>query len=518
MDIYIWGFAFLAAGIVFTIFTLGFPLFIKAPKNQPTVILIAGLTLSLGVFSFTVLLLLNQTEYFDGSIEGPIFRQLVFLTVPITLICIFLQILFIRSIRQSVLDYKILIIFLIMAILFSIGVVSLNKYITPFGNSNVNAQFLATLIRSIAFSGLMFWFFYEAGKTLKIHKNFILLLIKVLSAFFLLQTIAGIVFLVIDYSAHQTPSVLETGLAGLDSNLRIIRLGVFCIFEILLTIYWAQHYSLNAIEDRRQQEKIQQLLQEKDVLISNLSNSSTLIESGALSAGLSHELNQFLGRIALNRDEIAQLINQPDVKLEKLKLPLDNIFKANQSAANLIVSLRKLFNHGSEDSSLCSVDDLVKDVVSLYAGRLQKSNIEIVLDLHVSEQQFVWESLFRQVIVNLLSNAIEALDAKSHNKVIKIASSMDASRNYSLTFTDNGPGVDAEQGKKIFNLFATSKSSGTGIGLWLSSYIVERHKGFLTYKNLPDNGGVSFILTIPKEVQRNWGQCTSNQINTLTIG
>jgi signal transduction histidine kinase len=352
----------------------------------------------------------------------------------------------------------------------------------------------------------MFWFFYEAGKTLKIHKNFILLLIKVLSAFFFLQTIIGIVLLATDFYTHQSSISLEMGLAGLDSILRMIRLGIFCVFEVLLTIYWVQHYSLNAIEERQQQERIQELLQEKDVLISNLSNSSTLIESGALSAALAHELNQFLGRIALNRDEISQLINQPDVKPENLKIPLDNILNANQSAANLIVSLRKLFNHGSADSSLCVVDDLVKDIVSLYAGRIQKSNIEVVLNLRVSEQQFVWESLFRQVIVNLLSNAIEALDAKSHSKkVIQIESSIDSSGNYSLTFTDNGPGINAEQGKKIFNLFATSKSSGTGIGLWLSNYIVERHKGLLTYRNLPDNGGVSFILTIPKGVQRNWG-------------
>ena len=506
MDIFVWGFAFLAAGIVFTIFTLGLPLFIRAPKNQPTVILITGLILSLGVFSFTTLLLLNQTKYFDGAIVGPIFRQLVFLTTPVTLICIFLQILFIRSIRQSVLDYKILVIFMIIVILFSIGAVGINQYITPFGNSNKNAQFLITLIRGTAFSGLMFWFFYESGKTLKIHKNFIFSLIKVLSAFFFLQSIAGIIFIVSDYFTHQFSLSLEMGLAGLDSNLRMMRLGIFCTFEILLTIYWVQHYSLNAIEERQQREKIQQLLQEKDVLIGNLSNSSTLIESGALSAGLAHELNQFLGRIALNRDEISQLINQPDVKLENLKLPLENILKANQSAANLIVSLRKLFNHGSEDSSLCCVDDLVKDIVSLYAGRIQKSDIEVVFDLRVSEQQFVWESLFSQVIVNLLSNAIEALDGKSQGKkVIQIASSIDSSENYSLTFTDNGPGVDAEQEKKIFNLFATSKSSGSGIGLWLSSYIVERHKGLLTYRNLPDNGGVSFIIVIPKGAKRNWG-------------
>lgn len=506
MDIFAWGFTFLATGIVFTIFILGIPLFVKAPKNQPTLIRIIGLVLSFGIFLFTTILLLNQTDYSDGSIVAPVFRSLIFLTTPVTLICIFFQILFIRSIRQSVVDYKILFILLVVIILFSIGAVSLNQYITPYGPSDFSSQFLITLIRGIAFSGLMLWFFYESHKTLKIHKNFILQLIKALSVIFFLQTIAGLVFLVTDYFINQSPSSLESDLAALDLNFRLIRLGIFCTFEVLLTIYWVQHYSLNAIKEREKQERIQELLLEKDVLIKTLSNSSTLIESGALSAGLAHELNQFLGRIELNSGEVLELIRHPGVSPEELKLPLENILEANHSATKLIFSLKSLFNRSSDDPALCSVDNLVRDVVSLYMGRIKKSHIEIVMDLQSGKEQLIWESLFRQVIVNLLSNAIEALDAKSQSKkIIQIESNIDLSGNYSLTFTDNGPGINAEQGEKIFNLFATSKSSGTGIGLWLSSYIVERHKGFLTYKNLPDNGGVSFILTIPTGVKRNWG-------------
>ena len=295
-------------------------------------------------------------------------------------------------------------------------------------------------------------------------------------------------------------------IAHVDVSSRVLRGTLFIFIQLLILMHWMENFSYKAIDLKARDRQVQALLQEKDVLIENLSNSSTLIESGALSAGLAHELNQFLGRIALNRDEIGQLISRPGVKPEDLKLPLDNILKANQSAANLIVSLKKLFNHGAEESSLSSVDDLVREVVSLYVGRSQKSNIEIVLDLQANRQQFIWESLFRQVIVNLLSNAIEALDAISKsNKVIQIQSRIDQSGNYLLKFTDNGPGINAEQGLKIFNLFATSKSSGTGIGLWLSRYIVERHKGSLTYENLPDNDGVSFIISIPDGIGGNWG-------------
>jgi signal transduction histidine kinase len=125
------------------------------------------------------------------------------------------------------------------------------------------------------------------------------------------------------------------------------------------------------------------------------------------------------------------------------------------------------------------------------------------MDLQVSERAYIWESLFRQVVANLLSNAIEALDGViQSNKTIRIESSVDGNGDYCLIISDGGPGIDPQLESKIFNLFASTKSSGTGIGLWLSRYIVERHKGSLTYRNLPNNAGVSFIITIPIGVKK----------------
>ena len=137
---------------------------------------------------------------------------------------------------------------------------------------------------------------------------------------------------------------------------------------------------------------------------------------------------------------------------------------------------------------------------------IEKSQIKIVLDLQVTEQQFVRETLFRQVIANLLLNAIEALDSiSSVNKVIRIQSKIEQDGDYSLTVTDNGPGIHPDQEAKMFSLFATSKSSGTGVGLWLSRYVAEYHQGSLTFANLPGNSGVSFTIVIPRGVKTKSG-------------
>ena len=291
-----------------------------------------------------------------------------------------------------------------------------------------------------------------------------------------------------------------------DVSSRVLRGTLFMFLQLVILMHWLENFSYNAVKVKVRDKQIQDLLLEKDLLIEKLANSSTLIESGALSAGLAHELNQYLTRIELNSDEALQIVGQASFKPEDLKLPLGKILKANHLAAQLIMSLKKLFYRGEERSSLCNVDDLVREIVSLYSGRIQKSHIQVKLDLGVDVQQSVWESLFRQVIVNLLSNSIDALDICSqNNKVIQIHSKINEQGHYCLAITDNGPGIHAEQEAKLFNLFATSKPNGTGVGLWLSRYIVERHQGSLVYKNLP-SGGVGFIVTIPAVLKPRWGE------------
>ena len=185
---------------------------------------------------------------------------------------------------------------------------------------------------------------------------------------------------------------------------------------------------------------------------------------------------------------------------------MGNIIKANHSAANLIISLKKLFQSGKDVTAATNLDTLVKEVASLYVERAQKSGILIKLDLEASEPIFVWDSLIRQAVANLISNAIEALDLLDRdNKMIHIESRYDEKGWYRLSVTDNGVGVKPEYADKLFGLFVSSKSSGTGVGLWLSRHIAERHQGSLSYQNLPGDGGVSFIMNIPRVAKLDLG-------------
>jgi signal transduction histidine kinase len=497
MDIFTWGVVFFATGISLTVFIFGVPLSIKAPKNQPTLILMAGMVLSTCAFLAGITELLLETSHSDFGTKATVFTSVFTTLAPVLFVCFILQALFLRSTRQSILNLKALLI-----VLFFIGQLGLGVFLFKH-NESINAHhvtlaFVQSTFRSVNFLLFMGWIYWEARTKVKEHPNFPLNFIQIFCGLCLVQALAWTCFLAADFSNDFELVDQLGGWLALDMINRIIRTGVFCLVQVLICLYWSQHYSLSAIQERQKQERIQDLLKEKDALIRNLSTSTALIESGALSAGLAHEFNQFLTRIEMNTDEALHLVDGSNTKIDDLKRPLGNIRKANRAAATLVVNLKKLFQTDAEHSDFCNVDDLVRDVVSLYTNRLSQSNIQIELRLQVSQQLSIWEHLFRQVVVNLLSNAIEALNASSQaNKLIRIESSIAGEGQYCLVLTDNGPGIRSEQEAKMFNMFATSKSTGTGIGLWLSRYIVERHQGSLQYENLPNQAGVSFVISIP---------------------
>jgi signal transduction histidine kinase len=356
----------------------------------------------------------------------------------------------------------------------------------------------------------LIWLIYELNlmsKSGEYQNSYSLRLLFIVSYVLFLAYLGFLSYVVLTYfNLLPFLNLSSAELVSTNISIRLLISIISPLVFIFVFMLWVENHSDLAIESKSNALKVSTLLQEKDVLIEKLANSNALVESGALSAALSHELNQFLTRIELNADEALQLIGQPLIKHEDLKVSLGNILQANQSVAKLIASLKKLFGSRTQEFYFFKIDDLVRDTVLIYATRAKKSRIKIVMNLQVDEQQLILDALLRQVLVNLLSNAIEALDSiSSSNKVIQIQSSIDSNGHYCLAIIDNGSGVHPTQDQKLFSLFNTSKTSGAGIGLWLSRYIIERHQGSLTYQNLPDHGGVCFLVTIPFNTKPSWG-------------
>jgi signal transduction histidine kinase len=125
--------------------------------------------------------------------------------------------------------------------------------------------------------------------------------------------------------------------------------------------------------------------------------------------------------------------------------------------------------------------------------------IAIRLDLEPGVNVALNPNEFRQVILNLINNAINAINAlnglEKHGREIMVKTRVQDNK-LQLSVTDNGPGIDAALKDRIFDIFKTNRPEGMGLGLWLSKNIVERNKGILRCENLPA-GGARFIVELP---------------------
>jgi signal transduction histidine kinase len=280
-----------------------------------------------------------------------------------------------------------------------------------------------------------------------------------------------------------------------DLHFRFVRTSLFIFLESAIFFYWIQNFSSVALAQKKRKSKIAQLISEKDKLISHLVNINLLVETGALSVGLAHEINQFLARIQLNAEEAIRLINETQTS-HNATLYLSRILDANRSATDVILGLKNLFFKMDTSTVLGDIDAAITDVVKVYLERAEKSKIKIETSLYANQAWSFSNTLIRQVIGNLLSNAIDALDSiKRDNKKILIYSSIE-NNTLRIEINDNGPGVDTFKNKNIFNLFKSTKAHGSGIGLWLCQHIISEHQGHLVFENKVE-GGVSFIVTIP---------------------
>ena len=430
---------------------------------------------------------LEPYRFFE-ELPDSVFKRMLFagyLLFGLSMLC---QPLYFRALRQRV-SKKFILACLGCLILFFITVFLVGK------NGNYLDRSLYVYIFILC---LLSWILFEISSSNKQYPTTWFNLIRSISFTFI---VIFIIWMAIIFMTNRQGHMLgftPLEISQFDVSSRFLRGSLFVFLQLLILMHWVENFSLNANKVKARDKQIQDLLLEKDILIENLSNKNALVETGALSAGLAHEFNQFLARIELNSGEVLNKINRPDVNLEEIKFSMDNILKANHSAANLIISLKKLFQSGKDVALSINLDALVKEVASLYVERARKSGILIKLDLQASQPIFVWDSLIRQVLANLISNAIEALDSITRdNKIIRIKSEIDERGSYRLSVTDNGFGIKPEFADQLFSLFVSSKSSGTGVGLWLSRHIIERHQGSIHYQNLPDDGGVTFIVIIP---------------------
>ena len=140
--------------------------------------------------------------------------------------------------------------------------------------------------------------------------------------------------------------------------------------------------------------------------------------------------------------------------------------------------------------------DLVESALRLHHARLTRGDVALVRDFRVPAMASIFGAEILQVISNLLLNSLDALPERDAQLRIRIRTAKDSVH---ITVADNGSGMHPEVMKHLFEPYKTTKIEGTGLGLWLSKQIVEKHKGKLTVRSsqAKERGGTTFRLSLP---------------------
>jgi C4-dicarboxylate-specific signal transduction histidine kinase len=228
----------------------------------------------------------------------------------------------------------------------------------------------------------------------------------------------------------------------------------------------------------------------------DLARAARLTSLGVLAASIGHEVNQPLAAIVINSEASIRLLAAKPPNVAEAEAALSQIARDARRAADVIKRLRGLVA-GTTEHAAVDVNDAIREVVALMRSQLQARAIAIRLDLDTGDPHVLGDRLqIQQAVMNLVSNAAEAMNGTSGPREVTIRSSIDAAGALALTVEDRGPGIHPEAADHLFDPFFTTKAGGMGMGLSIVRSIAEAHGGRVSAS--PGQGaGAVFRLTLP---------------------
>jgi two-component system CheB/CheR fusion protein len=231
-----------------------------------------------------------------------------------------------------------------------------------------------------------------------------------------------------------------------------------------------------------------------------LRNSEKLAVAGRLAASVAHEINGPLESVAnilflLDRAELGHTASE--------------YVRAAQAEVKKIGQITKLtlgfHREGERGAAEVRASDLIDGILTLYGHRIESLGVAIEKRYDSAGTLVADAGELRQVFSNLIVNAAEALANQGDKLVIHVCDSQDwrgpGRRGVRITIADNGSGIPREVRHRLFEpFFTTKREKGTGLGLWITKSLVDKHDGSLRVRSI-SGIGTTFSIFLPSSLR-----------------
>jgi PAS domain S-box-containing protein len=254
-------------------------------------------------------------------------------------------------------------------------------------------------------------------------------------------------------------------------------------------------------------------------------NASRLITMGEMASSVAHELNQPLTAINNYCHGMVSRIKSQQITEQDLLGALEKTARQAQRAGQIIQRIRSFVKRSEPNRTWSSVNDMIDEAVELAEIELRRRNVRLTRQVAARLPMLLVDPiLIEQVLINLLKNAAESVDAAQRPTAMRKAElrvlqrRLDSIDVVEFSVLDSGNGLAPEVLERLYEAFYSTKTDGMGIGLNLCRSIVESHQGRMRAENLyngADLTGCCFSFWIPVgQPQSDVPEPTSKQLKT----
>lgn len=223
-----------------------------------------------------------------------------------------------------------------------------------------------------------------------------------------------------------------------------------------------------------------------------------LASIGRIAAGIAHEIRNPLTSVKLNIQKVMESDRMERMEKEHLEISQEGIGHIE----NFVKELLNFTRVPQLNCARFSVDQILDESLKMIAGSLEKKNVQLSKDYEEGIPE-IWVDAdrMRQVFLNILRNAFEAVDEGGQIGISLSCQGDEAGRSIRIEIFDDGQGIPEKDWEAVFEPFFTTKTSGIGLGLANARKIVEQHGGSIRIKEKVGKGACFEILIPCREAK-----------------